>query len=164
MFHCSSYCGNLLSETSFFSFLPTFSLHFHLQTISTSAIKHQNPKPRQKEAQPEAGAAPRHLPALTLHTFRGAADLQDKCWNSGLYARKSAQGTDWYGSEETALNPLKFYFGLSYKALVLEVLKLLCHHNSVLGTMGNSNHAEPQYLPHKVERILPSHMQGHLEE
>lgn len=63
-----------------------------------------------------------------------------------------------------ALNPLKFYFGLSHKALVLEVLKLRCHHNSVLGTVGNSNRAEPQHLPRKVGRMLPSHMQGHLEE
>ena len=50
MFHCSSYCGSFLSEISFFSFLPILSLHFHLQAINTSAIKHQNPD-REKHSQ-----------------------------------------------------------------------------------------------------------------
>lgn len=52
---CSSYCGNLISEVSFFSFLPISSPPFLPWVITTSVPKH-NQRPRQREILPETVA------------------------------------------------------------------------------------------------------------
>lgn len=141
-----------------FLFLP--HIISSLSPSNNKYIYHQTPKSKTQTERSTArgrGLPPDTSPALTSTHSQEQLISRQVLNFQALMPESLPKGTDWYGSEET-LKPTQVLFWVKLQSPSLGSPKLLCHHNSVLGTMGNSNHAlDPQYLPIKWKEYFLSH-------